>query len=214
MHLQHPCQTPEFTRTEGSFSYQGVSKGGLGTRQSEPIFGEGMRRSTFQWKKGLFSEKGGGNSVNEGFGKDFYKEGIQWRAPGHSVNRRTLKTEKLLSSSPSRKLALVELSKLTQVMLSQHVLDFDASILGVQWEVFFLVDVSDIFYFFCSGRGRGSPRRREGGVGFYGKSQEGGVSGGGGPEGPEGCLRRIGDFFLGGGPKYFFSGPKRPPSLV
>ena len=26
-------------------------------------------------KKGVFSEKGGGNSVNGGFGKDFYREG-------------------------------------------------------------------------------------------------------------------------------------------
>ena len=42
---------------------------------SEPIFRKGMRRSTFQWKKGDFSEKGGGNSVNEGLGKDFYRKG-------------------------------------------------------------------------------------------------------------------------------------------
>ena len=42
---------------------------------SEPIFGKGMRRSTFQWKKGIFSEKGGGNSVNQGLGKDFYRKG-------------------------------------------------------------------------------------------------------------------------------------------
>ena len=42
---------------------------------SEPIFGKGMRRSTFQRKKGFFSEKGGGNSVNEGFGKDVYRKG-------------------------------------------------------------------------------------------------------------------------------------------
>ena len=33
--------------------------------------------------------------------------GIQWRAPGHSVNRRTLKTEKLLSSSPPQKSLLL-----------------------------------------------------------------------------------------------------------
>ena len=25
-------------------------------------------------KKGVFSEKGGGNSVNQGFGKDFYRK--------------------------------------------------------------------------------------------------------------------------------------------
>ena len=34
-----------------------------------------MRRSTSQWKKGFFSEKGGGNSVNKGFGKDLYSKG-------------------------------------------------------------------------------------------------------------------------------------------
>ena len=31
--------------------------------------------------------------------------------------------------------------------------------------------------------------------------------------GPGGYLRRIGKFFLGGGGKYFFSGPKSPPSI-
>ena len=40
----------------------------------EPIFGKGMRRSTFQLKKGFFSETGGGNSLNEGLGKDFYRK--------------------------------------------------------------------------------------------------------------------------------------------
>ena len=38
-------------------------------------FGNGMRRSTFQWKKRFFREKGGGNSVNEGFGQDFHRKG-------------------------------------------------------------------------------------------------------------------------------------------
>ena len=36
------------------------------------------------------------------------QKAIQRRGPGHSVNRRTLKTEKLLCSSPSRKSALME----------------------------------------------------------------------------------------------------------
>ena len=58
-------------------------------------------------KKGVFSEKGGGNSVNEGFGKDFYRKGNSVKRSGpFSVNCRTLKIEKLLSSSPSRKSAL------------------------------------------------------------------------------------------------------------
>ena len=70
---------------------------------SELMFGKGMRRSTFQWKKGFFSEKGGGISVNEGgLGRISTGKAIQWRGSGHSLNRRTLKTEKLLSSSPSQ----------------------------------------------------------------------------------------------------------------
>ena len=44
--------------TEGLFDYQG--------RDATKHFSE---------KEGFFSEKGGGNSVNEGFGKDFYREG-------------------------------------------------------------------------------------------------------------------------------------------
>ena len=39
---------------------------GLGVRSR--FLGMGMRRSTFQQKKGVFSERGGGNSVNEGLG--------------------------------------------------------------------------------------------------------------------------------------------------
>ena len=41
-----------------------------------------MRRSTFQWKKVLFSEKGGGNSLNEGLGKDFYRKGKSVKRSG------------------------------------------------------------------------------------------------------------------------------------
>ena len=33
-------------------------------------------------KKGAFSEKGGGNSVNEGFGKDFYRRGNSVKRSG------------------------------------------------------------------------------------------------------------------------------------
>ena len=38
-------------------------------------FWEGDATKHFSVKKGVFSEKGGDNSVNEGFGKDFYKNG-------------------------------------------------------------------------------------------------------------------------------------------
>ena len=49
--------------------------------KSEPILGEGMRRSTFSEKK-VFSEKGGGNSVNGWFGKDFYRKGNSVKRSG------------------------------------------------------------------------------------------------------------------------------------
>ena len=38
-------------------------------------FREGDATKQFSVKKGVFSEKSGGNSVNEGFGKDFYRKG-------------------------------------------------------------------------------------------------------------------------------------------
>ena len=38
-------------------------------------FWEGDATKHFSVKKGFFSEKGGGNSVNQGFGKDFYRKG-------------------------------------------------------------------------------------------------------------------------------------------
>ena len=59
----------------------------------------------FSVKKGVFNEKGGGNRVNEGFGKAFYRKGNSVKRSGHSPNCRTLKTEKLLSSSTSQKSA-------------------------------------------------------------------------------------------------------------
>ena len=37
--------------------------------------GRGYDEALFSEKKGLLSEKGRGNSVNEGFGKDFYRKG-------------------------------------------------------------------------------------------------------------------------------------------
>ena len=64
-------------------------------------------------------------------------------------------------------------------------------------------------FFFCSGEGSGNPWRQEGaGVSFLLRVPGGGgfpTRGGG--EGPGGCLRGT----LGGGAKYFFSGPKCPP---
>ena len=67
-----------------------------------------------------------------------------------------------------------------------------------------LVDVSDIFIFFCLGKGKGecvAPGRRGGRFSIEIPTR------GGGGEGPGGCL-------WGGGAKYFFSVPKCPPSKV
>ena len=38
-------------------------------------FWEGDATKHFSVKKRIFSEKGGGNSVNQGFSKDFYRKG-------------------------------------------------------------------------------------------------------------------------------------------
>ena len=70
------------------------------------------------------------------------------------------------------------------------------------------------FIFSARGRGSGSSRRLEGGGGsvFYRKSQEGEVSQERGAEGLGGWEAGCGEFWAGGGPKYFFEGPKCPPS--
>ena len=68
------------------------------------------------------------------------------------------------------------------------------------------MDVSDFFFFFCSGRGKGESEA-PGGVGdrfFIENPRRGGRPGG--AEGPEGCLRRIGEFWGGGGLNIFFQG--------
>ena len=39
------------------------------------FLGRGCDEALFSEKKGIFSEKGGGNSVNQGFGKDLYRKG-------------------------------------------------------------------------------------------------------------------------------------------
>ena len=74
------------------------------------------------------------------------------------------------------------------------------------------------FLFFLLGRGKGefeAPGGGGGGVRFLLKIPGGGGGGVQEGEGPGGCLRRIGDIFWGGGrgAKYFFVGPKCPPSI-
>ena len=45
-------------------------------------FWEGDATKHFSMKKGVFSEEGGGNSVNQGFGKDFYRKGNSVKRSG------------------------------------------------------------------------------------------------------------------------------------
>ena len=88
--------------------------------------------------------------------------------------------------------------------------------LPTQYETWWTFQIFFIFFFFCSGRGRGSPRRQEGAIGLILKipGGGGGFPRGGGAEGPGGCLRRIGEFWGEGAAKDFFSGSKGPPSVV
>ena len=81
------------------------------------FFGKGMRRSSFQWEKGLSVKRGEAFQWMRGLVRISTGKAIQWRGPGDSVNRWTLKTEKLLSSSPSQKSALTWFSGYTQLTL-------------------------------------------------------------------------------------------------
>ena len=75
-----------------------------------------------------------------------------------------------------------------------------------------LADVSDIFYFFSArGGGRGSPRPPGGGCRFLIENPRGGGGLQEWPRGREGVCGKLG-ILGGGGAKYFFSGPKCPPS--
>ena len=67
-----------------------------------------MRPSTFQWNLGFSVKEWEAIQWMSGLVRISAGKAIQWRGPAHSVNCRTLKTEKLLSSPPSRKSALMD----------------------------------------------------------------------------------------------------------
>ena len=101
-----------------------------------------MRRSTCQCKNRVFSEKGGDNSVNEGFRKDFCRKGNSVKRSG-PFSEPLDSTEKLLSSSPSRKSAPTKVPP-------------------------FFSQLGGCFGFlFVRGGGRGSLRRLGRGIGFF-----------------------------------------------
>ena len=70
-------------------------------------FWEGDAMKHF-WVKKRGSQWKGGGAIQwiRGLVRISTGKAIQWRGSGHSLNRRTLKTEKMLSSSPPRKSAL------------------------------------------------------------------------------------------------------------
>ena len=68
------------------------------------FLGRGCDEAFFSEKNVFFSEKGGGNSVNEGLGKDFYRKGNSVKRFGPFTEPPD--SEKLLSSSPARKSTL------------------------------------------------------------------------------------------------------------
>ena len=79
--------------------------------KSEPIFlGRGCDEALFSEKKGFSVKRGEAIQWMTGLVRISTGKAIQWRGSGHSLNRRTPKIEKLLSSSPSQKSALMKMS--------------------------------------------------------------------------------------------------------
>ena len=79
----------------------------FGTSVLSRFWGRGCDEALFSEEKGFSVKRGEAIQWMRGLVRISTGKAIQWRGPGHSVNRRSLKTEKLLSSSPSRKSALI-----------------------------------------------------------------------------------------------------------
>ena len=81
----------------------------VGSRKSQSRFwGRGCDEALFSEKKGFSVKRGEAIQWIRGLVRISTGKASQWRGSGHSLNRRTLKIEKLLSSSPSQKSALKE----------------------------------------------------------------------------------------------------------
>ena len=77
--------------------------------KSEPIFWEGdATKHSSEEKKGFSVKRGEAIQWIRGLVRISTGKAIQWRGSGHSLNCRTLKIEKLLSSFPARKSALIK----------------------------------------------------------------------------------------------------------
>ena len=95
------------TMPSGQYRYQ---KSTFPEKDLSRIWRRGCNEALFQWeKKGLFSEKGGGNSVNEGFRKDFYRKGNSVKRSGpfsEPPGSENSKVAVFMMTSRSRKSAL------------------------------------------------------------------------------------------------------------
>ena len=89
----HVCGCHGFFGPDLKFFFLDFGPGGEGPRD---FYSSSKDSQHFPAKERFFSEKGGRHPC----GKDLYRKGNLVKGLGHSVNRRTLKTEKLLSSSP------------------------------------------------------------------------------------------------------------------
>ena len=88
--------------------FQGTRRLDLSVHTVGADFGEGDETKHFSvTKKGFSVKRGEAIQLMRGLVRISTGKAIQWRGPGHSVNRRTLEIEELLSSSPSRKSALI-----------------------------------------------------------------------------------------------------------
>ena len=78
---------------------------------SELTFWEGDAKKRFSVKKGVFSEKGGGNSVNQGSGKDFYRKGNSVKRFGPFIEPPDSETWKVAVLIPFPKISSQQLPR-------------------------------------------------------------------------------------------------------
>ena len=76
----------------------------LASNDRSPFLGRGCDEALISEKKGFSVKRGGGNSVNEGFGKDFCRKGNSVKRSGR-LSRRTLKKWKVAVLIPFSKIS-------------------------------------------------------------------------------------------------------------
>ena len=99
------------------------------------FWGRGCDEALFSEKRGFQWNRGEAIQWIRGLVRISTGNAIQWRGSGHSLNRRTLKTEKLLSSSPSRKSALMHVALLSEIIQERLPLKSQIA-LQVTWRLY------------------------------------------------------------------------------